>query len=528
MADQKSKAAPSPPPRQTFAQRTGLRRMLGLNNMPFGPMRWFLPLVLLGLVSTAVARVANLALSGPVGEAWVYPLLIAFLLGIVMSIPIVSLLAMLFGAWLIQPVLFLYAMVLLAKACWLGAVPWWFGALPALYFLVWAGQLIGGHILIWKLNRAARHFARIELAGAAPVLAREPQWPGALPMLTGSALCELWIADKPLATGYLRLRPDEVADIAELTGGQWPANWRLHEMPDGPVLQYPAPLPERAIWLQQDSWKAPFRLLSLPLSRTMVRGQEHRQLIWGRSAPILPLPVFHLFHWFGVFGEPSGWRVGFFRSKQRAIGMEQLKLDRLLAPPQDQEPLRLARLDQARRLLVQALRQRKEAVAELMLASLTDPMPRGKHGKTLTLLGSAGPALLGDDPGPPLLAWLRRARDAHSYEGVHYVARLLARLSDADLRKIVPELCTAVNSRKLLLQWTMGPNFDPAPLPPQTPVFGKKAGFGLLKEQPQLFVRMGDCYSTARTLVAELGKEMDLPSELQQALERWKTDGRGV
>ena len=175
-----------------------------------------------------------------------------------------------------------------------------------------------------------------------------------------------------------------------------------------------------------------------------------------------------------------------------------------------------------------AQRERKAAVAELMLASLTDPMPWPAHGRALTDLLTTGPALLGDDPGPPLLAWFCRARDTHSLDGVNYVARLLTMLSNDELRRIVPELCTALNSRKLLLQWPMGPHFDPTPLPPDTPVFGDRAGFGLLVNQPGLFVRMGDVYSTGRTLVAELGKEVDLPEALRQALERWKTDGRGI
>lgn len=528
MADQKPKAAPPVPPRRSLMQWLGLRRALGLNSLPFGPLRWALPAAFFAMVASVVAKVANLALSGPAGEAWVYPLVIALLLGMALAIPLVNLLAFLAGAWLIQPILLLAAMVLLARACWLGAVPWWFGALPLLYMLVWAAQAIAGRILIRRLDLAVRQFVRIELGDAAPVLAGNTEWPGPLPLLKDTSLNELWVSGKPLATAYLRLAADEATGLNELTGGMWPGNWRIHELPDGPVLEYRAPLPERAIWLTQDRWKAPLGLLSQPLKRIRVRGHEDRQLVWGRSAPVLPLPLLHLFRWTGIFGEPSEWRVGFMRGKSRAIGCEQIRLDQFLVPPQDGEPLRLARLDRARALLRDALRQRKEAVAELMLASLTDPLPGGKHGQTRTVLGSAGPALLGDDPGPPLLAWLCRARDAHSLEGVHYVARLLAKLSDADLRRIVPELCTAVNSRKLLLQWTMGPGFDPTPLPPGTPVFGKRAGFGLLKAQPMLFVRMGDCYSTARTLVAELAKEVDLPPPLQTALARWMADARGI
>jgi hypothetical protein len=528
MVDQKPKAVPRTPQHPGALQRTNLRRMLGLNSMPFGPLRWLLPLAFVALVTAAVVRTLGIALDQPPSDAWVYPLLIALALGVVLSIPLVNLLAIAAGAWLIQPLMFLSAMVLLAYACWLGAQPWWFGMLPALFVLVWAGQAIAGRVLIRKLNRAGRQVERIELADAAPVLARLPDWPSPLTLLEASGLSELWVETKPLATGYLRLTPAEVDGFKALTGGNWPSGWGLHDLTDGAVLHYQAPLPDRVIRLQQDRWRARSGLLGTPLHRIRVQGREDLQLVWGRSAPVFPLPLFQLFFWSAVFDEPSRGQVGFMHGKPRLIGPDPVRLDHLLALPDDPQPLRLARFVQARRLLAQVLRQRQQAVDALVVASLTNPMPGGKHGPTLSELSSVGPALLGDEAGPVLLAWFCRAHDARSLEGVKYVASLLARLDDDALRRIGPDLYNAINSRKLLLQWTIGPDFDPTPLPPATPVFGKKAGFGLLHEQPRLFMRMGDCYPGTRALMAELAKECDLPRELQQALERWKADAQGI
>lgn len=510
-------------PLGAWGRRLGFRWVfpIGTLPVPFHPL--VLPLALVGILAWTVRGVVDLVAGNSTVEGWPGLLVTAGLLGLGMSVPILSWMLMALGGRVIQAFLILAAVVLIA-AEGVAQRGVWQLAVATGFFGLWIVQAIVGRLIKRQLLARWQAFQPAAVADR-PVVVDHNFTDGTpidwMHRLNFSEVWEASYSNNERGRGYFRLDDAAAGEVRKSVAGAMPDGWKLVERKEFSVLEYSGPLPADAIRLTHRTWKCPLGALAPGLVEITVDDGDVRSLVVGAVQPVLPLPFLELFHWTAIFGGKSQWRVGFVYGKGERIGALGSRFDGVLLMPEAARPVSPSRLDALLSDLAAGCARCKEAFAELKLAVTEDPEGYTRHRQTLGQLQRAGPDLLGEDAGPFLLDWLHRARDARKRDGVIVAAGLIAKLSDEAFAALTDELFHTLNSRKLALEWELVPGFDPTPLPKETPRFGNYGGFGLIFRQPKLFIRLGEIHPPLRPLLNKVATEMKLPKDVAAAMARW-------
>ena len=118
------------------------------------------------------------------------------------------------------------------------------------------------------------------------------------------------------------------------------------------------------------------------------------------------------------------------------------------------------------------------------------------------------------------LGWLESAIARRDRTAAVAACHYLAAMPPALLAKDYGRLTAIFNSRKVGMVWQLTPDLDKRPLPAgQIPVFGKEAGFGLIRAVPELYLTLALLGTELENIVILLVEEaldygVSLPPEL--------------
>lgn len=506
----KRKPGPSvadfPAPFGAWGRRLGFRWVfpVGTLPVPFHPL--VLPLAL-GLILGWALRAAAAAVIGvAVGETtWAALLIIAALLGGLMSLPVIVWFIAPLGGQLVQAVLILAAMVLVAIEVWQGRVPVAWATLPAGYALLFVAQAGLGRPFLRRL-RGER-------------LAFVPQSPGQIDV----ALAEFehfaadFIKQRDLprlycpasrgtykAKQYHWLAPSDAAALLAAWGGEPPREWKFETMTGGTLLSREGARPAwPAIRLRQGRYRAPLWLVT-GLSRAEARGAGRRwRLVYGHAKTVRPIPLANLFHFTSLYGKGSShWVAGFPRGKPEDLPPPECDNGKQLwelfvRRPEDGGTHDIAALPQLfaeiEATLAERAATRARAIANIpaFWQSLeTQPRPRGANFETLGALYD-DPALLRAENVTATLDWFEHSRDSRSMVSLVAAARLLETFPVALLEPLVERIEGIFGSAMLALQWRIHEVTDRKKVPDGAPIFvGSIAGYGLYLSKPGLYRKL--------------------------------------
>lgn len=118
------------------------------------------------------------------------------------------------------------------------------------------------------------------------------------------------------------------------------------------------------------------------------------------------------------------------------------------------------------------------------------------------------------------LGWLEGAIGLKDRTAAVAACRYLAAMPAMVLASDYGRLMATFNSRKVGMVWQVTPDLDKRPLPSgPIPVFGKEAGFGLIRAVPELYVKLAMFGPEMESIVIQLVEEairynVSLPAEL--------------
>ena len=118
------------------------------------------------------------------------------------------------------------------------------------------------------------------------------------------------------------------------------------------------------------------------------------------------------------------------------------------------------------------------------------------------------------------LGWLEGAIGLKDRTAAVAACRYLAAMPPVLLAADYGRLMAIFNSRKVGMVWQVTPDLDKRPLPSgPIPVFGKEAGFGLIRAVPELYVILAMFGPEMKGIVSKLAEEairygVSLPPEL--------------
>jgi len=497
--------------------RSGIFRALGFRWVfPIGTMPIpFHPLLAVALlVAAPIWLIASLMLSLQEAEnqvAWLQMLIVGLLLGVPMSIPILSWMMMVFRGPLVQSLFFASSMALLAIEVARGREEPGWALLPATYILVWFAQWLGGLVRLRQLRSKADAFERVA-AGQRTVR----------PIGNGFPDCA-----KLLAAGYaVRCRPEQrngkvlMHRLAEpdarallaLGPGIPLPGWTLEEKDGFWLLQRPAGPAEGEILVERQRYRDPLGLVTGELRLLRVNDvHDWRERVAGVPQRVGPMPRATLFHWTAIFGGKSQWVAGFVRRAAPTIGDKALERDSwapLLLTLPTEPSFERDQIDEIMAAARAGLVADADAIERFWHSIANETgWPTGEARFAVFRDLQCRPALLGRDELVSTVAWLKRAQDARNKQGASAAASLLQAFDEEALRQKSRQLLQVFNSRILGMAWKLTPDFDPTPLPPKVPRFKDQAGFGLLFSHPQLYEKLARLGPDFEALVKALAAE---------------------
>lgn len=506
---------------------------VGTMAVPFHPA--FLPLVLAVLVVWTGSRAVDLVAGAADGAGWsVLGVLVGFaIVGLLLSVPVLAWFVLALGGRLVQGLLALVAMLLLTVSVATGRDPAWLLALPAAYAGVWVVQAVGGRVVLARLRSGVERFEPVDAKGRAVVLPTDVEPDTVADLLTRCGAGAVWQPD-PLAgdgsgdggRGHVVVTAEQAERLRDTSRGALPDGVRLDEAGGETVLAVPAPtpVPPDALVVAVSRQADPLGLLGGDVWTVAVDG---RTVATGQARVVLPVPLLNVFHWVSLTSRDE-WVAGFGRGRAHALGPGHRAVHRYVADGEPVDPATSAHALDALDRAWHEVADRDARVERLRADALAGPVALDEHRRTLGDLRRGGAALLGPDAAMVLARWLERARDGRRTDEPIAVARLVATLPDADLVRHGERLLDAFNSRRLGLRWDLDEVRDVTPLPRELQRFGRRAGFGLAADLPELYARLGDLVPAFRELVGALADEMaagngapPVPEPIRLARERW-------
>jgi hypothetical protein len=510
-------------------RRLGFRWVFPVGTMavPFHPA--LLPLVTAALVVWTGSRAVDLVAGAADGAGWsVLGALIGFaVVGVLLSVPVLAWFVLALGGRLVQGLLALVAMLLLAVSAASGRDPAWLLVLPMAYAGVWVAQAVGGRVVLARLRSDAERFVPVDARGRTVVLPTDVEPDTVTDLLLRCGAGAVWQRD-PLSgdggRGRVVVTAEQADRLRAAARGALPDGVRLDEAGDDTFLTVTGPVPPDALTVEVSRRADPLALLGGDVWTVSV---DDRTVATGRTRVVLPVPLLNVFHWVSLTSR-NEWVAGFGRGRAHPLGPGQRAVHRHVA---DGEPLDPATSDHALDALDrtwQEVADRDARVERLRADVLAGTVDLDAQRRALDDLRRGGAALLGPDAARVLATWLERARDGRRADEPIAVARLVAMLADEDVVRHGERLLDAFNSRRLGLRWDLGEVEDVTPLPRELQRFGRRAGFGLAADLPELYARLGDLVPAFRELVGGLADEMaagngapPVPEPIRLARERW-------
>lgn len=508
-----------------WGRRLGFRWVFPIGTLPVPYHPLALPLVL-GVILGWVLRAAAAAVIGvTVGETtWAALLIIAALLGALMSLPVIVWFIAPLGGQLVQAVLFLAAMVLLAVEVWQGRAPVAWAMLPAAYALLFVAQAGLGRSFLRRLQGERLAFvprspgqidvalAEFEHFAADFIKKRD------LPRL----YCPAWRGTYK-AKQYHWLAQSDAEALVAAAGGEPPRGWKFEILAGGTLLTREGARPARPeIRLRQRAYRAPLWLVT-GLQCAEARGGGRRwRLVYGHAKTVRPIPLANLFHFTSLYGKGSShWVAGFPRGKPEELPPPECnngkQLWELFAPrPDDGGTHDIAALPQLFAEIESTFAERAATRARAIdnipafWKSLEmQPRPRGANYETLAALYD-DPGLLCAGDAPTTLDWLEQSRDSRSLVSLIAAARLLETFPVALLEPQVARIDRIFASAMLALQWNLLEVTDRKNVPDGAPMFmGSIAGFGLYLAKPDLYRKLALLSPRLARIADKLARRME-------------------
>lgn len=495
-----------PAPFGAWGRSLGFRWVFPIGTLPVPYHPIVLPLTLALILGWALRAAAAAVVGVAAGETtWAALLIIAALLGGLMSLPVIVWFIAPLGGRLVQAVLILAAMVLLAVEVWQGRAPVVWATLPAAYAFLFVVQAGLGRPFLRRLQGERLAFvpqspgqidvalAQFEHFAADFIKARD------LPRLYCPASRGTYEAKQ-----YHWLAQSDADSLAAAWGGDPPRGWKFETLPGGTLLTREGARPARpAIRLRQGTYRAPFWLIT-GLRRAEARGAGRRwRLIYGQAKIVRPIPLANLFHFTSLYGRASShWVAGFPRGKPEEVQPPECdngkQLWELFGPrPEDGGTHDVAALPQLFAEIEATLAERattkERAIANIPAfwrTLATHSRPHGANSETLSALYD-DPGLLRAEDVSETLDWLEQSRDSRSLVSLTAAARLLETFPVALLEPHLARIDRIFGSAMLALQWNIHDVTDRKNVPDGAPVFiGSIAGFGLYLAKPGLYRKL--------------------------------------
>jgi hypothetical protein len=489
----------------------GFRWVFPIGTMPIP----YHPLLAVGLLlAVPVWLIASLALGATQAAsqtAWLQMLIVGMLLGVPMSIPIVSWMAMVFRVPLIQSLLFAAAMILLTAEVARGRAHPALAALPAGYLGVWLYQWLGGWLRLGQLRREGEAFEPV-VAGQRTVFPIENSYTDGVKLLAGGYAVRCRPPQRHGMVFMHRLAEADARALLALGPGMPLPGWSLEEKDGFWLLQRPAGAGVGEVLIERQPWRDPLKLVTGEMRRLRVKdGSGWRERIVGVPQVVGPLPLATLFHWTAIFGGKSQWVAGFARRRAAVVGDSRLEQDAwppLLLAPAAKPEFERDQLDDIMAAARAGLAADADAIARFWPSIAEETgWPTGEARFAVFRDLQQRPALLGRIELGHTLAWIERARDARNKQGVSAAASLLQAFDEGVLATESERLTAIFNSRVLGMAWKLTPDFDAAPLPNPTPRFGDQGGYGLITSHPKLYEKLAtlgpDFEKLVRIIAAE-------------------------
>lgn len=316
----------------TLLRKAGFRWVFPIGTMPLP----FHPAILLLVVSGPPLWIAWLGWSAFAGHGatprWWQPLIVALLLGIPLSIPVVAWALMVFRAHLAQAILIAGSMLLLALDVVTGKAHMLWGALPVAFVLLYLVQAIGGRIVLARLREQAAAWQPID-PGDRTVSVDGERFTGqaARQMLEHCNIARMVsIPGKPprgVSKARLKmlhfLSEDAVDTLQSAFGKMPPPEWTIPKPGNQPIVARPIEaVPDGCIMVTMKRYRSPFWVVGGKLLLLRVRdGGATRDFVNGIGSVIAKVPLFTFFHWTSLTGHNSR-HVGFMREKAMQFGAQ--------------------------------------------------------------------------------------------------------------------------------------------------------------------------------------------------------------
>ena len=490
----------------------GFRWVFPIGTMPIPYHRFLAWALLIAAPAWLAIGLVQSVVAADRPSTWLQMLVVGLLLGVPMSIPIVSWAGLVFRVPLIQSLLFASATILLAVDVGLGRAHPALAALPAGYLGLWLYQWLGGRLRLRALRRAGEAFEPVS-AGQRTVFPIENSYTDCTKLLAGGYAVRCRPPQRHGAAFMHRLAEADARALLALGPAMPLPGWTLAEKDGFWLLERPAAAGVGEVLIERQPWRDPLGLVTGELRRLRVKDGSAgwRERIVGVPQVVGALPLVTLFYWVALFGGKSQWVAGFARSRAPALGDSGLEQDAwpplLLAPAAEPEFER-DQLDEIVAAAHTGLVADAAAIARFW-PSIADETgwPTGQARFEVFRGLQQRPALLGHGELVQTLGWLERARDAQNKQGVSAAASLLQAFDGGVLAIEGERLMRIFNSRVLGMAWKLTPDFDPAPLPNPTPRFGDQGGYGLITSHPGLYeklARLGpDFEALVRTIAGE-------------------------
>ncbi len=499
--------------------RLGFRWIMPIGTLPLPFHPWIaraLPFLVAALIAYRLA-VTIAGQSGGVG--WPALLIVAALIGVVMSVPIANWVGMAFRGPLLQALLIGGAMVLIASDVWAGVAPGWLAVLPAGFVLLFVVQRLGGPVYLRSIERANAAFEPCA-PGDRPVVVEHDtvasDYGGWLFRNTGLAQVA---SRKPPRRGkgkieertHFRLSPEDFSALAARIATIRPEGWHARDgcvtLP-GLLIGDAVPILVKTLPLRAPLWLIEGRLSAV----TIHDGETTQRLIGGDAAVVGRWPLFVCLYWMAIFGGTSRWYAGFIREKPVNLGPSR-HYDLLLAafPPDPQMPCyadpaplhaRLDALDRIERPAAQAhldwLLSGEGVAPENWVALLKRPDAAFGHGEALC-------------------ARLAEAKAGKQADVVRICAQLIAHLPADEFVALADTLLTLLNSKELGFRLLGGTSPDVLDLPERERRQHVIGGYSLVRHVPRLYERLGELGEQALPLVTAMGDLGRWPAPLVKA-----------
>jgi hypothetical protein len=539
---------------------------IGTLPIPYHPLLAFiLPMLPLVWVLATMPDVTGITIRDP---QWPMFLITGALLGVPLSIPVVAWALMVFRGPLVQALFFLFGMIMVVIDWYYGRASTFWLVLPTSYVLLWVGQLVLGQARRRALVGERNSFIPMTAVDRVVVLDPFERQTAIGLIQTGRARIVYATYGGSLARGsyFERISDAEVNSIKGAANGKPPRFWLIHEDKDVIILERPGDAPTGEVLHISREGKQSWAGVPSPdlVIWTIRTSTEMRRLPAGKFAHAGPLPLATLFHWTALVGQ-SQWVVGFLpRNKALGDGRSGGAGD-LLEPAEFSAPRGVRQhitdaLDEATRAVREkAEQERAKARAwrrkantnppvRLVLSAdgtrtqarspertdrkafwhavITEPARWVEHSVIFNEMVDEAQQASREDL-CRTLDWFEAAIQQDQRKAAAAAAQYLAEMPQQMLASEYQRLESIFNSRTVGMVWQITPDLDPKPLPPRIPRWQDEAGFGMIRQVPDLYIKLAELGPHMGAIVAGIAKEaieygIALPPALAEMASREK------